>query len=64
MNFEEKVQNVNKNIQKYETKHCFDVLQNNSRLFFSYFHIFFSFEKQSKLSKTVTSFVQFRILRS
>ena len=56
MKFEEKAQNFNKNIQKYEMKHCFAVAQKNLKHFFSYF---FSFTKRSKLGETVTCFVQF-----
>ena len=51
------------NIRTYETKHCFAVSRNNSKLFFSYFR-FFSFAKLSKLGETVTCFVQFCISRN
>ena len=61
MKFEDNVQNCNKNIRKYETKHCFAVSQNNTKHFFSYFRIFVNFVKRSKLGETVTGFVQFRV---
>ena len=39
---EAKVQNLNENIRKYETNHCFAVSRNNSKHFFS---DFFQFRK-------------------
>ena len=49
--------------QRKET--FFSVSRNNSKHFFlSYFRIFFSFAKRSKLPETVTCFVQLRISRN
>ena len=64
MTLQENVQNLKEKIRKYEAKHCFAISRNNSKHFFSYFRMYFSFAKRSKLGETGTCFVQFHISRN
>ena len=50
--------------EKIKKKHYFAVSRNSSEHLFSYFCMFFSFAKRSKLGETVTCFVQFCISRN
>ena len=63
MKFEEKAQNFNENIQKYEMKHCFAVAQKNLKHFFSYFfqfHETIETRRNSDLFRTVSYFAKLK----